>query len=517
MARKRVGTLRIVLGDQCSAGLSALDGLEPAADVVVMAEVMDECTYVRHHPKKIVLVLSAMRHFAAALRARGVRVDYVTLDDPANTGSLRGEMLRAVTRHRPACVVATAAGEWRLAEDMRRWHEAAGLEVEIRDDTRFLCRIREFRAWAAGKTTLRMEFFYREMRRRTGLLVDGGEPAEGRWNFDAENRKRLPAGVAVPSSPQFPPDATTQAVMALVEARFSGHFGTVSGFDLPVTAAEAEAALADFVRHRLAQFGDWQDAMKTGEPTLFHARISTSLNAGLLDPMAACRAAEAAYRAGHAPLNAVEGFIRQIIGWREFVRGVYWLRMPSYASGNALEATRKLPQFYWDADTRMNCLHHAIADTRANAYAHHIQRLMITGNFALLAGLHPDAVDEWYLIVYADAYEWVEMPNVRGMALFADGGVVGSKPYAASGAYINRMSDYCAGCHYDVKDATGERGCPFNALYWDFMARHAARFAGNQRMAMPLRNLDRMAPERVAALRARAAGFLAAMDAGEPV
>jgi deoxyribodipyrimidine photolyase-related protein len=510
-------TLRIVLGDQCSTGLSALVDLDPAVDVVLMAEVMDECTYVRHHQKKIVLVLSAMRHFAQALRSRGVTVDYIALDDPANTGSLRGEMLRAVERHRPDRIVATEAGEWRLTEDMRCWHKAAGLDMEIRDDTRFLCRIREFRAWAAGKRSLRMEFFYREMRRRTGLLMEGDAPLDGRWNFDAENRKRLPAKVRVPVPPRFMPDLITRDVIALVSTRFSDHFGVLNGFDLPVTAADAEAALADFVTNRLAQFGDWQDAMKAGAPFLFHALVSTSINAGLLDPLAVCRAAEAAYRAGHAPLNAVEGFIRQIIGWREYMRGIYWLRMPGYAKMNALEAVRPLPQFFWDGETRMNCLHHAVADTSANAYAHHIQRLMITGNFALLAGLHPDAVDEWYLIVYADAYEWVEMPNVRGMALFADGGVVGSKPYAASGAYINRMSDYCAGCHYDVKDAVGERGCPFNALYWDFMARHAGRFANNTRLAMPLRTLARMEPVRVAALRKRAAGFLAAMDAGERV
>jgi deoxyribodipyrimidine photolyase-related protein len=502
-------------GSECR--LSALGDLEPTMDVVLMAEVMDECTYVRHHQKKIVLVLSAMRHFAAALRARGVTVDYVTLDDPANSGSLRGEMLRAVARHQPDRIVATEAGEWRLTEDMRRWHEAAALEVEIRDDTRFLCRIREFRAWAAGKRSLRMEFFYREMRRRTGLLMDGDAPLEGRWNFDAENRKRLPAKVQVPTPRGFAPDAITREVIGLVQARFSDHFGVLDGFEMPVTAADAQVALADFVTNRLAQFGDWQDAMKTGAPFLFHALVSTSINAGLLEPLAVCQAAEAAYRAGHAPLNAVEGFIRQIIGWREYMRGIYWLRMPGYAASNALEATRPVPQLYWDGETRMNCLHHAVADTRTNAYAHHIQRLMITGNFALLAGLHPDAVDEWYLIVYADAYEWVEMPNVRGMALFADGGVVGSKPYAASGAYINRMSDYCAGCHYDVKDAVGERGCPFNALYWDFMARHAERFASNTRLAMPLRTLARMDPARVAALRARAAGFLAAMDAGERV
>ncbi len=513
-----MGTLRVVLGDQCSASLSVLSDLDPAADTVLMAEVRDECTYVRHHQKKIVLVLSAMRHFARALRARGVTVDYVTLDDPYNTHSLRGELARAVQRRRPERVVATECGEWRLARDMAEWHELVGLEVEIRTDTRFLCSIREFRAWAQGKRTLRMEFFYREMRSRYGVLMDeDGTPADNRWNFDAENRKRLPRGVQVPSPPRIEPDAITRDVLALVREQFGDHFGTCDGFALPVTAVDARAVLDDFVTHRLPQFGDWQDAMKTGEATLFHALVSTSINAGLLLPMQAVEAAQAAYRAGRVRLNAAEGFIRQILGWREFVRGVYWLHMPEYSRLNALEATNALPHFYWDAETRMNCLHHAIADTRANAYAHHIQRLMITGNFALLAGLDPAQVDEWYLIVYADAYQWVEMPNTRGMALFADGGIVGSKPYAASGAYINRMSDYCSGCHYDVKDSAGERGCPFNALYWDFIARHAARFAGNTRMQMPLRNLDRMAPERLAQIRARAARLLATMEAGDPL
>ncbi len=511
------GTLRVVLGDQCSATLSSLEGLDPAADTVLMAEVAGECTYVRHHQKKIVLVLSAMRHFARALRARGVSVHYTTLDDPENTHSLGGEVLRAVQRLRPDRVVVTACGEWRLAQEIAGWHEAAGVEVDIREDTRFLCRTREFRAWAHGKRSLRMEFFYRDMRRRYDLLMDDDQPIEGRWNFDAENRKRLPAGVTLPEPPHFQPDAITQDVIALVRDRFGDHFGTCDGFNLPVTAADARAALDDFVQNRLPQFGDWQDAMKIGAPTLFHALISTSLNVGLLQPLEVCQAAEAAFRAGRVRLNAAEGFIRQVLGWREFVRGIYWLKMPDYAALNALTATCKLPWFYWDANTRMNCLHHAIVDTRAHAYAHHIQRLMITGNFALLAGLDPAAVDEWYLIVYADAYEWVEMPNTRGMALFADGGVVGSKPYAASGAYINKMSDYCKACYYNVKDATGDRGCPFNALYWDFMARHAERFAGNQRMAMPLRTLAKMDPARVGAIRARAASFLAELESGAPV
>ena len=512
-----MGALRIVLGDQCSRTLSALSDLDPAADVVLLSEVMGECTYVRHHPKKIVLVLSAMRHFARALAARGVRVDYIRLDDPANTGSLRGEMLRAVERHRPDRVVCTEPGEWRLREDMRTWHEASGLETDIRDDDRFLCRITEFRTYAREHGVGRLEFFYRDMRRRYGLLMDGDRPEGGRWNYDPDNRKPPSRTLTAPAVPRFEPDAITSEVMALVAERFPGHFGSVDGFALPVTARDASRALDDFVRNRLAGFGDWQDAMRTGESALFHARVSTSLNTGLLDPLDACRAAEAAFRAGAAPLNAVEGFIRQILGWREFVRGMYWLHMPDYAGLNCLGATRKLPQLYWDAGTRMNCLHQAVSDTRDHAYAHHIQRLMVTGNFALLAGLHPDEVDEWYLVVYADAYQWVEMPNVRGVALHADGGIMGSKPYAASGAYINRMSDYCSACHYDVREALGDRACPFNALYWDFIARHRGRFAANARMANTVRALDQMAPSKLGALRTQAYGFLAALDAGERV
>lgn len=505
-----IGALRIVLGDQLSRSISALSDLDPRRDVVLMAEVMTECTYVPHHVKKIVLVLSAMRHFADALAAEGVTVRYVRLDDPDNTQSLAGEVRRAMDELNPREVIATEPGEHRVLLAMRGWADG----IEIRPDTRFICPIADFRRWAAGRNGLRMEFFYRDMRRRTGLLMtDDAEPEGGRWNFDAENRKRLPAGMAAPAPMGFEPDETTAAVVDLVRRRFTNGFGEIDGFSFPVTAQQAEAALADFIAHRLPGFGDWQDAMQTGQPVLFHALISPALNIGLLHPLAVCRAVEAAWRAGHVPLNAAEGFIRQIIGWREYVRGIYWLKMPEYGALNALEATRPLPEFYWNGETDMACMRAVVKQTRQDAYAHHIQRLMVTGNFALLAGLHPDAVDEWYLAVYADAYQWVEMPNTRGMALFADGGVLGSKPYAASGAYINRMSDYCRGCFFDVKDAVGPRACPFNFLYWDFIGRHTDRFAANVRMAMPLRNWERMDPVKRDAIRARAGAFLAGLEA----
>jgi len=505
-------TLRVVLGDQCSEALSALDELDMAHDVVLFAEVRAECTYVPHHKQKIALVLSAMRHFAEALRHRGVMVAYTRLDDPANTHSLAGEVARMAAVHDATRIIATHPGEFRVLQDMQAWSSRTGLPVEIRDDTRFLCTLSRFRAWAGEKKQLRMEYFYRQIRRSTGLLMQApDEPVGGQWNYDHDNRARLPKDIRPPSPKRFPPDAITREVIALVEREFADHFGTTAAFGWPVTAADATAALEDFVAHRLPRFGDYQDAMAEGEPTLFHALIGAALNVGILDPMAACRAAEQAYRAGHAPLNAVEGFIRQILGWREYVRGVYWLRMPHYAETNALEATRTLPEFYWSADTSMACMRAAITQTRDLAYAHHIQRLMVTGNFALLAGLDPVAVNEWYLVVYADAYEWVELPNTHGMALHADGGIMASKPYAASGAYINRMSDHCRGCVHDVKQATGPKACPFNYLYWDFMSRHAARFSRNPRMAMPLRTLAKMDPAKVAAMRAEAARFFDAL------
>ncbi len=504
-----VATLRLVLGDQVSRQISSLRDLDRDRDVVLMAEVTGECTYVPHHPKKIALVLSAMRHFAADLRRHGVTVDYRRLDDDGNRGTLGEALFAAVARHRPQRIVVTEPGEWRLWSAMQTWPETTGVPVEIRDDDRFLMSRRAFAAWAAGRRQLRMEFFYREMRRRTGLLMTAdGEPDGGQWNFDAENRKRLPAGVQPPPPLHIPPDAITRDVLAIVGARFANHFGDLEPFALAVTGDDAQRVFARFVTDALPQFGDYQDAMAEGQRTLFHSLISAPLNIGLLDPLDVCRRAEAAYRAGRAPLNAVEGFIRQIIGWREYVRGIYWLKMPDYADSNALNARRPLPSFYWTGDTDMNCLRQCIRQTKEDAYAHHIQRLMVTGNFALLAGIEPKAVCEWYLAVYADAYEWVELPNTHGMALFADGGVMASKPYAASGKYIDRMSDYCRSCRYDVKAQTGPHACPFNLLYWDFIARHLDRLKQNPRMALIVGSYERMDQRKRQTIRAEAQAIL---------
>ncbi|MEJ1157576.1 cryptochrome/photolyase family protein [Prosthecomicrobium sp. N25] len=505
--------LRFILGDQLGRGLSALRDLAPG-DVVLMAEVADETVYVPHHKQKIALVLSAMRHFAADLAAEGIEVDYVRLDDPANSGSFTGELARAVACRRPVRVVVTEPGEWRVQRMIEGWETAVGLPVEIRPDDRFLCSRDRFARWAEGRKSLRMEFFYREMRRETGFLMEGGEPAGGRWNFDAENRKSLPAGQRPPPRRRFEPDAITREVLALVAARFPGHFGDLEPFGWAVTRADALEALEHFVEACLPLYGDYQDAMKAGEPFLYHAVLSPYLNLGLLDPGEVCLAAETAWRRGAAPLNAAEGFVRQILGWREYVRGIYWLRMPGYAATNHLGAGRPLPWFYWSGETAMACIAEVVAETRRNAYAHHIQRLMVTGNFALLAGLAPAEVEAWYLAVYADAYDWVELPNTHGMVLHADGGLMASKPYAASGAYIDRMSDYCAGCAYDPAVKTGPRACPFNLLYWNFLMENRPKLSANPRLAMPYRTLDRMTDSRRATIRREAGAFLAALDAG---
>jgi deoxyribodipyrimidine photolyase-related protein len=500
--------LRIILGDQLSPDISALADLDAGRDVVLMMEVVEECTYVGHHKQKVVLVLSAMRHFAGGLRRRGVTVDYVTLDAPDNTGSFTSEVRRKVARHRPSRIVVTEASEWRVQAMVESWASLTGTPVEVRVDHRFFASRSRFAAWARERRSYRMEHFYREMRREHGILMEGDRPAGGEWNYDRENRKSLPARSVPPERLRFPPDATTLEVMALVEHRFPDHFGELEEFGWPVTRADALGGLDDFVAHGLKNFGDYQDAMKSGAPFVFHSLLSPALNLGLLSPREICQAAEAAWRSGAAPLNAVEGFVRQILGWREYVRGVYWTMMPEYAGRNALVAERRLPAFYWTGETEMRCLREAIGSTLRHAYSHHIQRLMVTGNFALLAGIAPREIERWYLAVYADAYEWVEMPNTLGMAVFADGGQMASKPYAASGAYINRMSDFCSGCHYDVKQKSGPNACPFNYLYWAFLIRQKDRLSGNPRMAMPYRTIAGWQRERVGDILAEAGAFL---------
>lgn len=500
------GTLRLVLGDQISDDrLASLRDLDPARDTVLLAEVRDEATYVRHHKQKIALVFAGMRGLAARLRAVGVSVRYIGYEDKTNTGSIVGELTRALAEDRYERVAITAPGEYRLMSELEGFAATAPVPVHILEDDRFVCSRTEFAVWAEGRRELRMELFYREMRKKTGLLMTpGGEPEGGAWNFDKENRKAMPKRLRPPSHRFIAPNPTTRRALEDVARLFPDHFGTLDTFGFATTPAEADAIVTDFLDNILPGFGDYQDAMVTGEPFMWHAIVSAAMNLGLVDPLDLCRRAEAGYRAGRVPLNAAEGFIRQIIGWREYMRGVYWLKMPAYKALNALGADRRLPWFYWSGETDMACVREAVRATRDYAYAHHIQRLMVTGNLAMLLGVAPDEINDWYMVVFADAYEWVELPNTHGMATFADGGIVGSKPYAASGAYINRMSDYCGRCAYDVKKRLGDKACPFNALYWDFLIRNRSALGPNIRLAMVYKNLDRMSPDEMAAVRAQA-------------
>ena len=504
-------TLRLLLGDQLSRDISTLKTIDKAHDWVMLCEVKQEATYVKHHKRKIAFLFSAMRHFAQALKTDGYQVHYTKLDDPDNRGDFRSEVQRVIEAKNIDHLIVTFPGEYRVWQDMKTWQQELGVSVEIRPDNRFLCQPREFSDWAQGHKSVRMEFFYRHMRKQHRILMEDSKPIGGKWNYDHDNRQPPKKGLSIPKPLTFEPDNTTKTVLQLVEDQFSDHFGSLANFGFAVTRDQALAVLHHFITERLPEFGIYQDAMLQDEPWMYHSHISFYLNCGLLDARECIEAAEQTYHHGDAPLNAVEGFIRQILGWREFIRGMYWHHMPAYATKNALNAQRPLPDFFWTGKTDMQCLAQAIDQTHRYAYAHHIQRLMIIGNFALLAGLSPEAVQNWFLLVYADAYEWVELPNVQGMILYADDGAFASKPYAASGAYISKMSNYCQGCRYNVKDKNGEDACPFNYLYWDFIMRHEARWRNNPRMAMMVRQLDKMSQEKRAIIQQDTLHFLGAL------
>ena len=507
--RSAVRNLILVLGDQLDIDSTVFADFDPGHDAVWMAEVAHESDQVWSTKARIAMFLAAMRHFRDALRERGWRVEYRTLDTHAHR-TLDDALAADLASLQPERVVAVRPGEWRLAQSLPEVVRNAGCAWSERPDTHFYCDPEDFAEWAKGRRTLRMEHFYRWLRRREGVLItrEGG-PTGGRWNFDAENRKAFgrmgPGLLAKPRT--FTPDAVTREVIAFVEQRFADHPGTLDAFDWPLTQAHAREALQDFIDHRLPLFGHYQDAMWQHEPFLFHSRLSAAMNLKLLSPRIVVGAAIEAYRNRRAPIAAVEGFVRQVIGWREYVRGVYWLRMPAFADDNALQADQPLPWFYWDGDTDMACMADAIGQTLALGYAHHIQRLMVTGTFALMLGVRPAEVHAWYLAVYVDAVEWVELPNVLGMSQYADGGRMLSKPYAASGKYIQRMSNHCAGCRYDPSEAVGVDACPFSTLYWDFLARHAVRFRDHPRAALQWRSLERVPAERLRAIRAQAGGL----------
>lgn len=487
-----MSSLCFILGDQLSPYISSLKAINKKTDTILMCEVKRELTYVKHHKKKVVFLFSAMRHFAKDLVQKGYNVIYTKLDDLENGGSFTAEVTRIKNSTAIDRIVVTYPSEYRVLQEVQSWSELLNTSVEVVDDDRFICSISEFSRWSQNRKQMRMEFFYRYMRIKHNILMEAGGPVGGQWNYDKENRKRPKKKLIVPKPFSVAKDNITREVISVVERHCSSHFGDIEPFTLGVTRQHALDALALFVQERLVKFGDYQDAMIESEPWMYHAHLSFYLNCGLLLASECIDSAEQAYYQGQAPLNAVEGFIRQILGWREYIRGIYWLQMPGYEDKNFFSAKKKLPELYWTAETKMNCLKQCVSTTKKHAYAHHIQRLMVLGNFALIAGLNPKHVSEWFLIVYADAYQWVELPNVLGMVLFADGGYLASKPYAAGGSYINRMSDYCKNCQYKVSKKTGADACPFNYLYWNFLVTNKAQLRDNPRLAMMYKAYERM-------------------------
>lgn len=483
----------LILGDQLHHQLATLKVLDRTKDVILMAEVFEEATYVTHHPQKIALIFSAMRHFAKQLKAEGWRVRYHVFQSDSPIRTLLDFVQVQQQRLSAKELVITHCGEYRLQQQIENhWSQQLQLPVQCLDDDRFFCSPVQFRQWASRYKMLRMEYFYREMRKQTGYLIQNSQPIGGKWNYDTANRKTWSGNPPLSAPLYFELDQIDRDVIELVKREFPQHPGSLTNFHWATTRSNALLVLQHFIVNSLPYFGDYQDALAQGENALFHSLLSPYLNCGLLLAKEVCDAAEAAYHAGHAPLNAVEGFIRQILGWREYVRGIYWLYMPQYANSNSLHHSAALPKFYWTGRTKMNCMAECFRNTFEHAYAHHIQRLMITGNFALLSGVDPQQISAWYLAVYADAYEWVELPNTVGMVMHADGGLLASKPYAASGNYIHKMSDYCQHCTYNVKTRTEPDSCPFNSLYWYFMMKHEAIFRANPRMGMIYRQLDKL-------------------------
>jgi deoxyribodipyrimidine photolyase-related protein len=514
MTLKQLPTLRhlvVVLGDQLDLDAAAFDGFDAAQDAVWMAEVTGESTHVWSSKQRTAVFLSAMRHFGQAQQALGRSLHYQHLDDKAAQPTLASALARDIRTLKPQRLIMTAPGDRRVLDALNATAASCGVVLEIREDRHFFSTVREFAAHAQGRKQLRMEYFYRDMRKAHGVLMQGkdlSEPAGGTWNFDADNREAFPKtgpGV-IPERLRHAPDAITQDVMALVKRRFADHPGTLDDFAWPVTREHALQSLDRFITERLPDFGRYQDALWPGEAWLWHAHLSSSLNLKLLSAREVVTAAENAWKQGRVPIASAEGFIRQILGWREYVRGIYWMQMPSYLERNALDAHHALPAFYWTGQTPMACMADAIGQTLRTGYAHHIQRLMVTGLYALLLGVDPKAVHQWYLAVYVDAVEWVELPNTLGMSQAADGGLMASKPYIASGKYIERQSagSLCKGCRFEPGERTGEKACPFTTLYWDFLMRHESMLAANPRTVMQVRNLKRLSADERTAIQRRA-------------
>ena len=507
--------LCLILGDQLNRDSLIFEGFDPDQDCLWMAETLGESTHVPSHQQRSLMFLAAMRHFAEALRQEALPLIYWSLDDPQPQADFACALRATLASQAFQGLRVVLPGDFRVLAQLKQLSRDEKIPLEVLADRHFIALPGEFSRWAKGKKQLRMEYWYRQLRKRTGILMRGSQPEGGEWNYDKDNRtsfgKSGPGWLA--PALQFPLDELTQGAMAAVARHFSHNPGSLVGFGWPVTRAQALQQLAFFIDNQLPLFGHYQDAMWTGEPWLYHSRLSAALNLKLLSPREVLLAAEQAYQAGRAPLNAVEGFVRQILGWREFVRGLYWLHMPQWREMNALSAHQPLPDFYWQGEVDMQCMAQSLGQVIRYGYGHHIQRLMVTGLFAQLWQVAPGQIHAWYLAMYVDAVEWVELPNVLGMSQYADDGLMASKPYIATGRYIDRMSNYCSHCPYQPDLAEGDRACPFTTLYWAFLEKHRERFAGHPRIGLQIRHLDAMPEARRAAIRARVAWLRARYSA----
>lgn len=500
----------LLFWDQLSKDIRSLKNI-PENSTVIMVECIKCCGYVKHHKKKLVFLLAAMRHFYKQLAKQKLNIKYFALDNAAGINSIPEALENVIKTHKFDELIVTEPSEYYQLQTLRACAKKLKFKLTLLEDDRFICSKTEFKAWLKPKTNnsqILMENFYHQMRKKTNLLMDNAKPIGGKWNFDKENRKAIPDSTAIPHVDGFKPDKITKDVIKLVDDIFSDNFGDIEPFWYGVTSVQANQALNKFIEQILPEFGDYQDAMLTDEAFLFHSVLSQYINVGLLNPLYVCQRVELEYFEGRISLACAEGFIRQIIGWREYVRGIYWAYMPKYLKINEMEYSNNLPDLYWSGQTKMQCLSHTVKQTRIHAYSHHIQRLMITGNFATLIGVKPELIHEWYLIVYIDAFEWVELPNTVGMATFADGGIVGSKPYVSGGNYINKMSNFCKGCHYNVKEKTGDNACPFNYLYWNYLITHKDKLKANMRLKMPYATLSKMTPAKISQIKADSEAFL---------
>jgi deoxyribodipyrimidine photolyase-related protein len=501
-----MGVIRFILWDHLSEEISSLKDYQKE-DLILFAELHHEANFLNHHKKKLAFLFSAQRHFAKNLKDAGLNIAYLDLSKGIKT--FKEALNYALSKKDYQTIVVTEPGEYRVKLDIEKSAKELDLNLTILADDRFIFSSEEFREWSEGKKKLLLENFYRLLRKKTGYLMDkDGEPEQGRWNFDSENRKGIEPGLKTKHPLEFENDAITEKVLKDVEKYFPNHFGDLQPFWFAATRADAKKALQHFIKYNLKDFGTFQDAMDENNAFLNHSIISHYLNCGLLLPKVVLDAVNDAYYKGDVSIESAEGYIRQILGWREYVRGVYWLKMPKFRELNFFEAKRKLPWFYWSGETDLNCLKSAISHTKMFAYSHHIQRLMITGNFALLIGVDPKEVSDWYLSVYADAHGWVETPNTIGMAQFADGGFLATKPYASSGSYINKMSNFCKNCKYKVSEKEGETACPFNYLYWDFLLRNKKMLDKNPRLTMPYSTLKKFSTAKIEQIKKDTKTFL---------